>query len=111
MTASHTITLSEAVSKQPTGIVLVFSYFENGAAQNNSFNYIFVPKAHVALHNASGVICQLSGANPFHWVASKYVYVSDLTIKGNDYNNTTGTAASGITYHNEAYVLRYVVGV
>ena len=111
MTASHTITLSEAVSKQPTGIVLVFSYFENGKAQNNSFNYVFVPKTHVALHNDLGVVCQLSGANPFHWVASKYLYVSDLAIKGNNYNNTTGTAASGITYHNEAYVLRYVVGV
>lgn len=110
MTAGHTVNLSEPISKQATGIVLVFSFFNEGSAQNNSFNFVFIPKLFQDKHNGAGISCVLTGVVPFSAVASKYLYIYDTYIKGNDYNNTTG-AASGITYANNKYVLRYVIGV
>lgn len=110
MTASHTVTLSEAISKQRTGIVLVFSYYSSNVGQDTEFNLVFVPKKFPAINKGGGLTCTMSTANPFSYVASKYLYITDTTIKGNDYNDDTGTA-SGITYANNKFVLRYVIGV
>ena len=43
-------------------------------------------------------------------IASKYLYIYNDRIVGNDVNTTTGTR-NGITYNNAKYVMRYVMGV
>ena len=44
-------------------------------------------------------------------MATKYIYISDTTITGTDDNATVGTGTSGVTYTNNRFVLRYVIGV
>lgn len=108
MTAGHKITLPEAVSKQPSGIVLVFSRYDNGAAEHN-YNSFFVHKAFVAAKPGVGSAFRMNTVN-FSMVATKYLYINDTTIAGNDSNDDEGTG-NGVTYNNKAYVLRYVIGV
>ena len=47
----------------------------------------------------------------FGSVATKYLYINDDRIVGHADNNATGTSGSGITYANNKFVLRYVLGV
>lgn len=110
MTASHTITLAEKVSQQPSGIVLVFSRFSGGEAQNYHFNSFFISKEWVRLHGGSGCSFMMTNDGLFTIMATKYLYIHDDKIGGNDVNNQTGTG-SGITFNNAAFVLRYVLGV
>lgn len=109
MRAAHTAELSEPVSEQNTGIVLVWSAYENGAKDYNFF-YQFVPKYHVEQHNGKGVNTGIIATETFGTIGSKYVYVYDDRITGNDYNDDSGTK-NGITYNNAYWVLRYVLGL
>lgn len=109
MTASHKITLPEAISKQPSGIVLVFSRYDGEAASEHNYNSFFVHKAFVAAKPGVGSAFRMNTVN-FSIVATKYLYINDSTIAGNDSNDDTG-AGNGVTYNNKAYVLRYVIGV
>lgn len=110
MTADHTIELSQPISQQDTGVVLVFSRYENGAAQDTNFSCHFVPKQFVAVKAGYGSTFTMQ-TSQFGVVASKYLYISDGQITGHAANGATGTAASGITYTNNGFVLRYVLGV
>ena len=109
MTATHKITLAEPISYQPSGIVLVFSRYDNGVAAEHNYNSFFVPKVLVAEKPGVGSAFQMNTVN-FSMVATKYLYINDATISGNDSNDDTGTS-NGVTYNNAAYVLRYVIGV
>lgn len=109
MTASHKVELAEAISKQPSGIVLVFSRYGDGAVAEHNYNSFFVHKAFVAAKPGVGSAFRMNTVN-FSLVCTKYLYISDLTIAGNDSNDDEGTG-SGVTYNNKAYVLRYVIGV
>lgn len=109
MTASHKITLPEAISTQPSGIVLVFSRYDNGAAAEHNYNSFFVHKAFVAAKPGVGSAFRMNTVN-FSVVCTKYLYINDTTIAGNDSNDDEGTG-NGVTYNNKAYVLRYVIGV
>lgn len=109
MTAGHTAPLREPVSAQPTGIVLVFSEFVDGAASDSTFHHRPVLKDWVALHPGKAECIQLSTSN-LAFFATKYLYIHDDKIVGHDNNNKTGTAACGITYTNNRFVLRYVIG-
>lgn len=109
MTGGHKVTLSEPVSKQQKGIVLVFSRYENGAVADHNFNAFFVPKEAVALNPGVGWSFRMNTIN-FSIIATKYLYINDATISGNDSNDLSGTA-NGVTYNNAGYVLRYVIGV
>lgn len=110
MQASHEIALTEAISEQANGIVLVFSRYSSSTAQNYNWNHFFVPKSFVALHDGTGSQFLLSSDGSFATLASKYLYISDKLIKGHANNTLTGTA-SGITFSNNSFVLRYVIGV
>ena len=110
MNASQTANLSENISKQPNGIVLVFSRYSDGAAQNHNFNSFFVPKQFVQLHSGGGCSFLIMSAT-FEYACSKYLYISDSSISGHASNNATGTGSNGVTYANNGYVLRYVIGV
>lgn len=111
MQGSHTITLSEAISEQKNGIVLVFSGYENGSAQDYWFNEFFVSKTFVTQHPGKGHNFLLSRGAAFGTMGAKYLYISDTKIAGNDGNIGSGTGASGIVYDNSLFVLRYVIGV
>lgn len=111
MTAGHKITLPEAVSKQPSGIVLVFSRYDSATSTPSEHNYnsFFVPKAFVAGKPGVGSAFRMNTVN-FSVVCTKYIYINDTTVAGNDSNDDEGTG-SGVTYNNKAYVLRYIIGV
>lgn len=109
MTSGHTAELSQPVSKQANGIVLVFSAYADGKAENYHFETKFIPKYMVSKHSGFG--CDLIFAtSQFGVIGAKYLYISDSQIGGHDDNNKTGTA-SGVTYNNAHWVLRYVIGV
>lgn len=108
MTAGHTINLSEPVSEQRNGIVLVFSAYGGTDDTNYSWQSFFVPKQLVEL-STSGHMFTL-GRGKFSYVGTKYLYIRDTSITGHADNNLTGTN-NGITFANNKFVLRYVIGV
>lgn len=110
MTAGHDIPLTEAVSAQANGIVLVFSYYTDGAAQNQNFHTFFVPKESVSLHNGNGYSFFLT-TSTMNIVSCKYLYIYNDHIIGHENNNATGAGNSGITFTNNRFVLRHVIGV
>lgn len=110
MSGGHTITLSEAISAQPNGVVFVWSAYNNGTVENSNFSYHFVPKQHVSGFNGYGVNMPIFNSN-WSKAACKYLYVHDTTVTGHDNNVLTGTGATGITYTNNYWVLRQVIGV
>lgn len=82
----QTIMLTERVSAQLTGIVLVWQAYASGAAQRYDIQHTFVPKWHATALDGAGLQCTIwpgtNGTAPFQ----KYVYVSDDRIKGNSMN-------------------------
>lgn len=110
MNAGQTINLSEPVSMQQSGIVLVFSRYSASTAQNYHWNTFFVHKAHIAAHEGQGHQFFMTTDGLFSIIASKYLYLHDTKIGGNANNEAAGTA-NGITYNNMGFVLRYVIGV
>lgn len=108
MTAGHTANLLEPVSTQPNGIVLVFSAYESATDTNYGWQCFFVPKQLVAL-STSGHTFELSRGKHSR-KGTKYLYIYDTYITGHADNNLTGTS-NGITYANNKFVLRYVIGV
>lgn len=111
MNATQTITLSEKVSEQKNGILLVWCHYDynNNVALDGRWVYTFLPKIHTAISGGGGVPCILASAG-FAVTGNKYVYVTDNTITGYSSNNTNGTT-NGITWNNKAFVLRYVLGI
>ena len=111
MVASQTINLSQKVSEQKSGIVLVWQAYSNGAAQTYDFNFTFIPKWQVSVNPSRGVSCFLSNSTAAK-VGTKYVYVYDDKIAGNNVNDDGATnRGSGITTTNNYWVLTYVIGV
>lgn len=109
MTEGHKVTLSEAVTAQPNGIVLVWSAYTDGTAQNYGFETNFIPKHYVKAHAGCGMDFPLF-RQCFSKAACKYLYINNTSISGHANNDATGTA-NGITYDNSYFVLRYVIGV
>ena len=110
MNDSQTATLVEPISAQQSGIILIFSRYSSSQAQNYHWNHFFVHKAFVAMHAGQGSQFLMTTDATLSVIASKYLYISDKSIKGHANNSTSGTA-SGITYNNAGFVLRYVLGV
>ena len=109
MTETHKITLSEPITAQSSGIVVVFSRFINGTAEDTNFQHFFIPKAFIATKAGYGHTFFLT-ANKFAVNATKYLYINNTQITGHVDNNATGTV-NGITFNNAGFVLRYVIGV
>ena len=110
MVADHIARLSEPVSAQSNGVVLIWSAYSSGEPKNYHWKTYFVPRAFVQPPYAGMGHCISFATVAFDFVGSKYVYINDNTIKGHADNNKTGTA-NGITYNNAHWVLRYVIGV
>lgn len=111
MNDTQTATLSESVSSQPNGIVLIWSYYVDSAADNSNFRPFFIPKQFVTSHNGKGIAMFLTNSG-LTVAASKYVYVFDTKITGHSNNGSAAAAkASGVTSTPRQFVLRYVIGV
>lgn len=108
MTADNTITLAEAVSAQRHGIVLVFCAYNETEDTNYNWQSFFVPKQLVAI-STSGHTFTLS-LGKFTYIGTKHLYINDTSISGHADNSLAGSA-NGITYANNKFVLRYVIGV
>ena len=109
MNGNQTITLSDQISNQASGIVLVFSTYASGAPVDANFTEFFIPKEIVA-QKPGGGHSFIMAKSLFDAIATKYLYINDGSIAGHANNTLTGSA-NGITYANNAYVLRYVIGV
>lgn len=111
MNDTQTATLSESVSSQPNGIVLIWSYYVDSAADNSNFRPFFIPKQFVSSHNGKGISMFLTNAG-LTVAASKYVYVSDTKLTGHSNNGSAAAAKTcGITSTPKQFILRYVIGV
>jgi len=110
MNENQTASLSEKVSKQPSGISLVFSEYYDGEAKNQTFISFFVSKKLVTTQSGRGHSFILSTSN-FGYMGTKYLYISDDKITGHANNALTGTAGTGVKYTSNRFVLRYVIGV
>lgn len=95
--------LSQRISDQQTGIIMVWSAYANGASQNYNWHFTFVPKYHVISSAGAGVSDGWSrGADSAAVLVSKYVYVTDTVLNGNANNSVSP---------NNNIVLRAVLGV
>lgn len=111
MSDTQTATLSEAISAQANGIVLVWSYYTNGAADNSNFQMTYIPKHFITLHAGKGVVSTLTNSST-NMMCSKYTYVSDTKITGYAGNDDASAVKdTGITTIPKNFVLRYVIGV
>jgi hypothetical protein len=110
MTTAHIADLSEKISEQMNGIVIVFSRIGDGVAQNDNFASFFVPKTIVAKHPGLGMNFFMSHSS-FEYCGAKYLYINDQQIKGHANNNLVGTGAVGIKFENNRFIMRYVIGV
>lgn len=108
MQEGQTAYLSEPISAQMYGVVLVFSFYSTSTgAKNEQFSYMYVPK-HMAVNFPGVGSCHSYMSN---WYAAlKYVYIYDKQINGHAANvqnkNVNGLTVSGLNC-----VLRYVIGV
>ena len=64
----------------------------------------------VANHTGQGHSFFMVSNPRFEKIACKYLYLHDDKVVGNADNSGTGTA-NGITFANNYFVLRYVIGV
>lgn len=111
MSGSNTINLSQKVSEQKAGIILVWQAYSDGAPQPWEYNFTFIPKWQAITNSSRGVVCFLATSHA-SYIGTKYVYVFDDKITGHNDNSTGATkGSSGITTTNNHWVLTYVIGV
>ena len=109
MTAAQSVTFNEPMNQQQSGIVLVFSRYISGTAQDYYYSVHFVPKQLIATTPSSSLSFIMATAK-FEAIAAKYLIITNTGITGNDQNDDTGTA-NGVTFANNSFALRYVIGV
>ena len=111
MNNEQTATLSEAITDQANGIVLIWSWYASGNSSDAEFNMTFIPKQFVTSFGGSGMTCLMAsgGLGSF---AAKYIYINDTSLKGyTDNNATSGSTSSEIIRSPRSFVLRQVIGV
>lgn len=109
MPAGASLTFSEPLSHQQSGIVLVFSRYISGAAQDYYYSTHFVPKQLIATTPSSS-LSFIMATSKFEAIAAKYLIITNTGISGNEANDDTGTM-NGVTFANNSFALRYVIGV
>ena len=83
MSGGNTISLSQKVSAQKTGIVLVWQAYSDGKPQPWDYNFTFIPKWQAITNSSRGVVCYLATSHA-GYIGTKYVYLFDDKIKGQD---------------------------
>lgn len=84
----QTITPSMKLSECLTGWILCWQAYSNGAAQKWDYNYTHIPKVHAQYASGQGLDVMLTNATQSNRV-SKYLYVTDSTIKGTANNGVS----------------------
>lgn len=109
MSNTHTITLSEAITAQPNGIILIWSSYSNSAPSDSSFWTTTIPKQFITSYAGYGIY---ASSTQFYCTISKYLYISNTSITGYERNDDASYAvsASGVTLGPASSVLRAVVG-
>lgn len=115
MNGGQSVGLSDTIWNQAHGIVLVFSAYNPSSGQTYQFDWhtYFVPKSfYTDRESAEGyVLITTFLTNPtLTNVGTKHIRVYNNKITGDDRNTQSGSA-SGISYRNNEWVLRYVYGV
>lgn len=114
MDTGTSISLSQSISEQKHGLVLVFSGYDTdyNTPKDSSFNCFFVPKTQAEFHMGEVGHTFIMGINAgFSLIGAKYLgFPSDGTILGMSSNTASGQN-SGIMFDNSKFCLRYVIGV
>ena len=112
MSRDHDIKLSENISKQANGIILVWCRYQDNAILYTDYAYTFISKTHVMYSesNNRSVGCWMADSDG-SIIAKKHLYISDNHIYGNDINARNTYTASGITFTPKSFVLVNVLGI
>lgn len=114
MTENQSITLSEKISQQPTGIVIIWSAYRDGQSQNFHWYFQFVPKFILSLPtttNRFDTDIFLCAGGQSQYAAMKELVITDDVIYGRPGNSSNKLVVNGITCVNNEWVLRAVIGV
>lgn len=108
----QSVSLSEPISQQANGIVLVFSQFNvsTASAVDSGWNTFFVSKYVVSNFPGQGHVFIMTTDSVFGTIGAKYVWIADDVIAGQA-NNIASGSSNSVYYDNTAFVLRYVLGV
>ena len=109
LNGNQVVDLSEPISAQYKGVVLHWQSYTPGSGLNNwDHNYCFVPKTHVSEYPGAGVYMIMAGGNS---IVTKYVYVRDSQLVGNDNNAKSSLSFAGLTIDTRRLALTEVLGV
>lgn len=97
--SGQTVTPSIPLSQCLNGWILIYTWYASGAASNQSINIVVVPKAYGQNYSGAGLAHDMISSTG-NTKGSKYVYITDTQIKGNDFNKQGNSAH---------FVLRMVV--
>lgn len=114
MTENQSITLSEKISQQPTGIVIIWSAYRDGQSQNFHWYFQFVPKFILSLPTTTKQFDTdifLCAGGQSQYAAMKELTITDDVIYGRVGNSSNKLIVNGITCVNNEWVLRAVIGV
>lgn len=114
MTENQSITLSEKISQQPTGIVIIWSAYRDGQSQNFHWYFQFVPKFILSLPTTTkrfDTDIFLCAGGQSQYAAMKELTITDDVIYGRVGNSSNKLVVNGITCVNNEWVLRAVIGV
>lgn len=98
-----TLNLSETVSSQKNGVILVWSRYEDGEPKNWGWIHNFIPKWQVKNYDGTGINCPLTGFSKCGGSIYKYLYLYDDKLTGHAQNYTDEYA--------KKFVIRAVLGV
>lgn len=114
MTENQKITLSEKISQQPTGIVIIWSAYRDGQARDFHWYFQFVPKFILLLPTTTKQFDTdifLCAGGQSQYAAMKELTITDDVIYGRVGNSSDKLIVNGITCVNDEWVLRAVIGV
>lgn len=103
--------LSEPIEYQRTGIMLIWTPSEeSGRGTKENVQHQVISKASASLMPSTTHTVILTNT-VFNAMAAKTVIVNRLSVMGNSYNTASGTSTvTGITYNNQDYSLKYIIG-
>lgn len=114
MNENQSITLSEKISQQPTGIVIIWSAYRDGQARDFHWYFQFVPKFILSLPSTTKQFDTdifLCAGGQSQYAAMKELTITDDVIYGRVGNSSNKLIVNGITCVNNEWVLRAVIGV
>ena len=89
---SQTVTLSEPISKQKNGIILIWSrWVSEGVPANDNWNYSYIPRYQINLPGSGGVALPMGRNSDGATFKMKYVYITDTQISGHSMNSPLAT--------------------